>query len=68
MTLDGQIAKIKVVNLKKLCNFVVDNFLIWNHLSKKNYGRISSHFKFNFFQTTSDGEMSETKVVDLKKL
>ena len=31
MTSDGQTAKTKVVDLKKLWNFVVDNFFIWNH-------------------------------------
>jgi len=37
MTLDGQIAKIKVVDLKKLWNFVVDKFFISNQLAMKNY-------------------------------
>jgi hypothetical protein len=37
MTSDGQTEQTKVVDLKKLWNFVVDNFLIWNHLVKKNY-------------------------------
>jgi hypothetical protein len=34
-TSDGETAKIKVVDLEKLWNFVVDNFLIWNILSTK---------------------------------
>jgi hypothetical protein len=29
---NGQTAKMKVVDLKKLWNFVVDNLLIWIHL------------------------------------
>jgi hypothetical protein len=33
--------KIKVVDLKKLHNIVVDNVLIWNHFVKKNYIWIS---------------------------
>jgi hypothetical protein len=32
MTLDGKMTNTKVVRLKKLWNFVVDNFLIWNRL------------------------------------
>jgi hypothetical protein len=27
-----------------------------------------SHLKFEFFKTTSDGEMTKTKAVDLEKL
>ena len=68
MTLDGETTKTKVVDLEKLCIFIVDNFFIGNHLSKENYGRISSQFKIKFFQTTSDGEMTKTKDVDLEKL
>jgi hypothetical protein len=29
--------KTKVIDLKELYNFIVDNFFIWNHLSKENY-------------------------------
>ena len=32
MTLDGETAKMKVINLEKFWNFVVDNFLIWIRL------------------------------------
>jgi len=35
MTSDGEITKIKVVDLQKLCNFVVDNFLIWIRLESQ---------------------------------
>jgi hypothetical protein len=31
-TLDGETTKMKVIDLEKLCNFVVDNFLIWIRL------------------------------------
>jgi hypothetical protein len=41
MTSDGQTVKMKVVDLEKLWNFIVDNFLIWNNLVMKNYVRIS---------------------------
>jgi hypothetical protein len=33
--------KLKVVDLEKLHNFVVDNFLIWSHPFKENYVLIS---------------------------
>jgi hypothetical protein len=32
MTLDGETTRMKVVDLKKLWNFAVDNFFIWNRL------------------------------------
>jgi hypothetical protein len=38
MISDGETSKTKVVDLEKLCNFAVDNILIWNILSNKNYG------------------------------
>jgi hypothetical protein len=50
MTLDGETTKIKVVDPKMLYNFVVDNFLIWNHLVKENYVWISKILKFEFFK------------------
>jgi len=117
MTSDGEMTKTKVVDLKKLYNFVVDNFFIWNHLSMKKSREFAhiwnsnfsndlgwrnnqnkscssqkimqlyswrlfsfeiiyprkSHmnfltFEIRIFQTTSDGEMTKTKFVDLKKL
>jgi hypothetical protein len=36
-TSDGKTTKINFVDLEKLQNFVVDNFLIWNHLVIQNY-------------------------------
>jgi hypothetical protein len=44
----------KFVDLKKLWNFVVDNFLIWNHFINEN--------------KLSDEQTIKTKVVDLEKL
>jgi hypothetical protein len=41
MTSDGETPKMKVVGLKKLWKFVVDNFLIWSHLAHENYVWIS---------------------------
>ena len=50
MTLDGETTKMKVVDLKKFWNFVVDNFLIWSHLVKENYVWIFKNLKFEFFK------------------
>jgi hypothetical protein len=36
MISDGETPKTKVVDLEKLCNFIVDNFFIWNHLLLQN--------------------------------
>ena len=47
-TSDREITKINFVDLKKLWNFVVDNFLIWNHLVNKNYIWISQIWISNF--------------------
>ena len=69
---------IKVVVLDEMYNFVVQTFFnlrsfgypntfIWNNLSNENYVWFLK-FKIWIFQTTSDGEMPKTKVVDLKKL
>jgi len=35
MIFDGEIAKMKVVDLEKLQNIVVDNFLIWIRLGSQ---------------------------------
>jgi hypothetical protein len=56
----------KVVDLKKLCDFVVDNIFIWNPLSNENYVWFLK-FKICIFQTTSDGETPKPEVVDLEK-
>jgi hypothetical protein len=67
MTLDGETTKIKVVDPKRLYNFVADNFLIWNHLVKENYIWIFKNLKFEFLNTL-DGQTAKTKVIDLKKI
>jgi phenylacetate-coenzyme A ligase PaaK-like adenylate-forming protein len=38
---DEEMTIIKVADLEKLHNFVVDNFFIWSHLFKENYVWIS---------------------------
>jgi hypothetical protein len=58
--------KMKVVYLKKLYNFIVDNFFIWNHLSMENYVWIFHIWNSNFLNDL--GETTKTKVVNLKKL
>ena len=37
MASDEETTKTKVVDFEELYNFIVDNFFIGNHLSKKNY-------------------------------
>jgi hypothetical protein len=37
MISNGETTKTKVVDLEKFYNFVVDNFLIWNHQVEDNY-------------------------------
>jgi hypothetical protein len=49
MISDGETTNTKVVDLEKLCNFVV-NFFIWNHLANENYFWIFSHLIFEFFK------------------
>jgi hypothetical protein len=34
--LDGETPETKVIDLKKLCKFVVDSFFIWNYLLPQN--------------------------------
>jgi hypothetical protein len=36
MTSDGEVTKTKVIDLKKLWNFAVYNFIIWNFLMLQN--------------------------------
>jgi hypothetical protein len=47
MTSNGKTTKMKVVGLKKLWNFVVDNILVWNHFVMQNFVWI---FKFEIFK------------------
>jgi len=67
MASDEETTKTKVVDFEELYNFIVDNFFIWNHLSKKNYVWIS-HIEIQNFQTTSDGETTKPKVVLLDNI
>jgi hypothetical protein len=46
--LDEEIMKMKVVDLEKLHNFVVDIFFIWSHLFKENYVWISRIWNLDF--------------------
>ena len=60
----------KDVDHKKLWNFVVDKFLIWNHLVKENYIWISKKLKFQNFGNSNvvffDKMISNQKVVNYK--
>jgi hypothetical protein len=57
----------KVANLKKLYNFVVDNFFIWSHPVKETMFEFLK-FKIWIFKMTLNGETTNMKVIDLKKL
>ena len=57
--------KRKVVDLEKLYNFIVNNFFIWNHLSKESYIWIS-HIWNSKFSNDLHGEASKMIVVNLK--
>jgi hypothetical protein len=46
--MDEETTKTKVVDPKKLWNFIVENFFIWNHLSNENYVWISHIWNSNF--------------------
>jgi hypothetical protein len=50
MISDGEMVKVKVLDLKELYNFVVANFFTLNHLSKENYVSISPILKFKIFK------------------
>ena len=65
--MDGDMTKTKVVDLKKLYNFVVDNFSFEIIYSGKTLFEFLT-FEIWIFQMTLDGEMTKTKVVDLEKL
>ena len=59
--------KMKVVDLKKLYDFLVANFLFeifyqWKIIL------VDFTFEIRIWQTTSDGQMTKTKVVHLKAL
>ena len=58
--------KTKVLNLKKLCKFVVDNFLFESMHGKSIFEFIT--FKIQKFLMISDGQMIKIKVVDPEKL
>ena len=48
MILDGKTTKMKIVDLKKLWNFVIDNFMIWNHLVMQTYVWVFQIWNSNF--------------------
>ena len=64
--LDEQMTKIKVVELQKLYNFIIEhlfNFnLFWPTKSTFQYLK----FEIWIFQTTLDGETTKMKIVDKK--
>ena len=60
MTMDGETAKIKVINLEKLWNFVVDSFLIWIRLGLNQ--AIYTRFSIIFEERKCNIDTSESVV------
>jgi hypothetical protein len=54
--------KMKIVGLKKLWNFVINNILVWTHLVMQNFIWI---LKFKFLMI-SDGKPTKIKVIDFE--
>jgi hypothetical protein len=50
---------IKVVDLQKIHNFVVDEFFIWNHLWFQNSIWSSYILKFKFFEMSKQTQMEK---------
>jgi hypothetical protein len=68
MTLYDKTTKIKVVDLKKLWNFVVDNFFIWTHFDSQKLNLSMPNLKFKFCKLTRMKKSAKMKVVELQKL
>jgi hypothetical protein len=66
MTSEGETTKTKLVDLEKLCTFVVDNFFIWNDLSNEKYGQTFSHLKFKIFKRHRMEKWQKPKLYILK--
>jgi hypothetical protein len=67
-TSDGKTTKIKVVGLEMLWNFIIDNFLIWDHLVIE---KICLKFQIwisNFVNGLGRRNFQNMQVVDLKNL
>jgi hypothetical protein len=47
---DEQMIKIKVVDLERLYNFIVEHFLTWINFASEKYVRILKNLKFEFFK------------------
>jgi hypothetical protein len=69
MNLDEKMTKIKFVHLDEVYKFLVYDFSIWN-LPSQNLVRRFHILKVKFWivQTKSDGEMSNTKVIDIDEV
>ena len=67
---DGEMTKIKVIDIDELYNFVVDDIFSWNRLVSENVVWTYHNLKFKFYvgQLNSDGEITKIKLVDLNKL
>jgi hypothetical protein len=62
MTLDGKSTKTKTVDLDKNCNFVVDEFFIWNHLRSQKYGWSFDNLRFKFVKRPRMAKRPKSKL------
>ena len=66
MTSNGKTTNTKVVDLEKLCNFVVDN--LFEIISPRKFTFEFLTFGIQNFETISDRESNKTKVVDFNNI
>jgi len=70
MTFDGETTEMKVIDLEKLYNFVVDNFFVWDHFVKENYVWTSQIWNLNFsndlgWRNHQNGSCISRKIIKL---
>jgi hypothetical protein len=63
-----KITKMRVVDLEKLNNLILDKFFLFKIIAPRKITLEFPHVWNLNFQTSSDREMTKTKVVDLEKL
>ena len=67
---DEEMAKIKVIELDELYNFVGDNFFSWNHLLFEYvvWSCYIFRFKFKLFKKMLYRKLTKIKVIDIDEL
>jgi hypothetical protein len=62
MTPVGKLTETKVVDLDENNNFVVDEFLIWNHLRSEKFGWSFDALKFIFVKRSRMAKQPKSKL------